>query len=59
MSKQTNQQQDQLERERQELIHRGNQKMSQELKDAVDLAYKLSIKKPPNVEVKTLTSGSC
>ena len=59
MSKQTSQQQGQLEREKQKLVRRGSQKISQELKDAVDLAYKLSVKKPPNVEVKTLTSGSC
>ncbi len=48
----------QLEQERKEIVRQGNQLMSDELKDAVDLAYKLSFKKPEQVEVKTLTSGS-
>ncbi len=59
MRNQTNQNSERLERERQEIVRQGEQQISDELKRAVDLAYKLSVKETPQVEVKTLTSGSC
>lgn len=58
MQNQTNPKPDKLEQEREKLVRRGNQQISDEIKDAVDLAYKLSVKKPPHVVVETLTSGS-
>lgn len=58
MNTQPNGQQSRIEKERHDLIHRGNQQLSVELKEAVDLAYKLSVKESPQVTVETLTSGS-
>ena len=58
MRNQTNQKPGRLEQEKQDIVRRGSKQISDELKDAVDLAYKLSIKKPPYISVETLTNGS-
>ncbi|WP_423906086.1 hypothetical protein [Candidatus Spongiihabitans sp.] len=47
-----------LELERQNIVRQGSRQISDELKEAVELAYKLSVKEPPPVKVETLTSGS-
>ena len=47
-----------LEQERQELVEQGRLQMSDELKMAVDLAYKLSVKKISFAKVVTLTNGT-
>ena len=47
-----------LEQERNQIVKLGHQKISDDLKKAVDLAYKLSVKETPEVKIETLTKGS-
>ncbi|WP_424946188.1 hypothetical protein [Candidatus Spongiihabitans sp.] len=56
MNNQTTPKPDQVEQEKQHLVRQGNQLISDDLKKAVDIAFKLSHKEPPHVKVETLTN---